>query len=212
MLKRMMTPVLVALTVVLPAAGCGDDGGAAPAGETTAEGTFVGTVDGTDAYIALVSDGERLAGYVCDGKAGAGSVSVSTWFTSNSGSERLLARDGTQLGDAVLASDGASGEISIGESSYEFEAVPASGDAGLYRGVRGELGEPRSVEVGQIVLADGSFRGAAVIRTRTPAPRTAAIAEQAVDGSAVPTRFGSVSLDPAPLNLVDEIILPDTVK
>jgi hypothetical protein len=31
------------------------------------EGTFVGTIEGTDAYIALVSNGEEVAGFACDG-------------------------------------------------------------------------------------------------------------------------------------------------
>ncbi len=53
-----MPLLLVALAAI--GAGCGDDGDGA-ASVTPPEGTFVGQVEETNAYIALVSDGERVA-------------------------------------------------------------------------------------------------------------------------------------------------------
>lgn len=60
------------------------------------EGSFVGKVDGTDAYLALVSDGSRLGGYLCDGKQ------VSVWLKDASpdgDSAELEDREGAALGD-----------------------------------------------------------------------------------------------------------------
>ncbi|MGH2918087.1 MAG: hypothetical protein ACRDLS_05720 [Solirubrobacteraceae bacterium] len=45
--------------------GCGgDDGGGEAAAPTP--GTFVGDVQGSDTDIALVTDGQKVAGYLCD--------------------------------------------------------------------------------------------------------------------------------------------------
>lgn len=74
-------------------AGCGDDDGGARAGP--AEGTFVGKVEGSDAYIALVTDGTELTGYVCDGEQ------VSVWFGEpdlQDGRAELVSRRRSLLG------------------------------------------------------------------------------------------------------------------
>src|SRR5438093_1410120 len=53
--------------------------------ETGQRGTWVGTVDGTDALIAVVSDGVEVTVYACDDKV------VSLWFRGlvNGGHPRL---------------------------------------------------------------------------------------------------------------------------
>ncbi len=72
--QRLATALLAAvgaLATILVA--CGDDN--ASGGQATAEeGTFVGKVEGSDAYIALIANGTELTGFLCDGKQ------LSTWF------------------------------------------------------------------------------------------------------------------------------------
>jgi hypothetical protein len=157
MTRRTLIAVLSATAVL--GVGCGgDEAEEAPAGAAP-EGSFVGPVSGTDAYIAVVSDGERVTGYLCDGKE------LSTWFDSEvegTGAD-LLSRDGDDLGDATFSGGGVTGEVEVDGQSQSFNATPATGDAGLYRAANveeadGELSEGEA-EVGWIVLADGSQRG-----------------------------------------------------
>src|SRR3712207_9216738 len=85
MRSRLRAAGLLALALALPACGSDDDEGtqpparAAPAA-TAVEGTLVGKVAGTEAYIALNSDGERLGGYVCDGTRQR--VTTSLWLAA----------------------------------------------------------------------------------------------------------------------------------
>jgi hypothetical protein len=159
---------LVAALVLV--AGCGgDDGGGAA--EQAAVGSFVGLLEETDAYVAIISDGENLVGYVSDGKT------VSTWFKGDvdGASANLTARTEQELGEVEFLGDTADGEIEIDDEQHSFSAELAVGDAGLYRAAE-EDGE-RTVEVGWVMLNDGSQRGGtnflepnADFRTTTPAP------------------------------------------
>jgi hypothetical protein len=136
--------------------GCGGDGD----GETSAAaGTYVGTVDGTDAYIALVSDGKQVSGYLCDGTPKA--VKVCRWLDNAevTGQNAALGeRPRRFLVEARLA-DEATGEVETYPQAHSFTAEAASGDAGLYRAIKGKVGEVGTVEAGWIILNDGSQRG-----------------------------------------------------
>ena len=150
---------VVALATALVALGCGDDGSEEAStadAPVPSDVTYVGAVQKTDAYIALVSDGERVAGYVCDGKG------TSAWLEPAplGGAVELRSRRGEALGEAAITGNGASGTVELVGETYRFEALPASGEAGLYRAEKGEPGELGYVEAGWIVLADGSVRGA----------------------------------------------------
>jgi hypothetical protein len=137
-------------TILLAVAGCGsgDEGGGVPEG--AAVGSFVGLLEETDGYIAIVSDGEQLVGYACDGKA------ISIWFKGDVGgtSADLKARTEQDLGEVAFLGDTADGEIEIGGERHSFSAEIAVGDAGLYRGVDPDA----TVEVGWVLLNDGSQR------------------------------------------------------
>ena len=155
----------VALAAAGVLAGCGEDGVSdrSPAetkAATVAKGALVGKVDGTDAYVALVSDGSRVLGYLCDSKKLSRWIDVST---IRDGTAALAARTGDALGEAMISGDRASGTITIDGEPHAFSAVPASGEAGLYRAARvnredGKLSEGE-VEAGWIVLPDGTQRG-----------------------------------------------------
>jgi hypothetical protein len=147
---RLATMSIVAL-LLFGGCGGGDDGGGTPEG--AAVGSFVGLLEGTDAHIAIVSDGEQLAGYVCDSK------DISIWFQGDVGgtSADVKARTEQDLGEVDFLGDTADGEIEIDGEQHSFSAELAVGDAGLYRAFK-ENGEG-TVEVGWVLLNDGSQRG-----------------------------------------------------
>lgn len=159
--SKRLVAVLAIGALALAGAGCGDDDDTAETegqGQSeAAEGVFVGTVEGTDAYIALISDGTELrGGYLCDGEE------VSVWFASaelSEGTAALASRAGDALGTATLGDGEATGEVTVAGVTHTFSARPATGEAGLYREATGEFDQPGFEETGWIVLADGSVRG-----------------------------------------------------
>lgn len=178
--RALLTAALFAVAAVVSGCGNDDESAGEPAQATqssAAKGTFVGKVDGTAAYIALVSDGRRVVGYVCDSKQ------VSSWIdvaAIRDGAARLSSRSATALGQATFSDDRVSGSITVGGDQRSFSAELASGQAGLYRAARvqqadGKLGDGE-LEVGWVVLADGTQRGGTNVGTATktavnPAPR-----------------------------------------
>lgn len=155
--RRLAATLVVAAMTSL--AACGDDGGddskrQRPA--ATAD-TFIGTVSGTRAYIALVVQGERFAGYACDGRE------TSIWLDRvkvAGGRAELRTRDGKRLGEGTVTRRTVSGRITLAGAPHAFTATRATGRAGLYRRVSGTRGRPGYRESGWIVLSDGSVRGA----------------------------------------------------
>jgi hypothetical protein len=131
--------------------GCGEESA------QDAGGAFVGAVAGSDAYVAVLSDGDEVFGYLCDGER------VSVWLERSpveDGRAELVGRGGKRLGEVGFEDAGASGEIRVGGGTLAFAAEPAEGDAGLYREAAGSPGEPGFAETGWIVLAGGTVRGA----------------------------------------------------
>ena len=143
-------PAMIAIAVSL--AACGQQGDKAP--DTAVLETYVGQVEDSPAYIALITDGESLSGFVTDGKQ------FGKWFATaelEDDQTQLTARDGAELGEVTIDGDSASGEVLVGLGTAPFEASLASGDASLFTAAerRGE----DSFEAGWIVLPDGSERG-----------------------------------------------------
>ena len=202
-LPRAFAGLLVAAVI----AGCGGDdggGGGEAAATDLAVGSFVGLVDDTDAYIAVVSDGEKLAGYVCDGKT------VSVWFKGEISDDAatLRARTEQELGEVQFLGDTADGEIAIDGQRRSFSAEIAVGDAGLYRAFNEDT-QAGTVEVGWVVLNEGSQRGAtnfvdpiASERAVEPAPFIDPINQNVnvtVGGNAIElaqTQVGPMLIDP----------------
>ena len=190
----------VALIAVLLAVGCGDDDEPGSAADTsrraestssTAEGadattgttdaeasedeggtTYVGELEGTDAYIGLVVGETGATAYVCDGPQGDESPLVHWRGERQSGgahlAERRLARSrdisgGTVSGTVLIPGDLPVGSPTLqavlaGATSYEFEATEAEGEAGLLRDdLEADDGTPYAG--GWVRLADGSVRG-----------------------------------------------------
>jgi hypothetical protein len=123
---------------------------------TAVKGVFAGKVQGTDAYIAIVSDGTQAVGYACDGST------VSVWLMQPrlaGARAELLNREGTPIGSVTLAAGTASGAVQVAGASHPFTASLATGKVGLYRNTTGTPDQPSYTESGWILLADGSVRG-----------------------------------------------------
>jgi hypothetical protein len=156
----------ITLATMLPAllvaacAGNGDTGAAAERQAIT--GSFVGTVAGSDAYVAIVvgADGDALA-YVTDG---AGSVDwVNGRLTHRTAK---LSNEGGATLDAKFRRDTVTGSFTRPRSpALQFTARRDDVPSGLYRATQ-DLADGRYVG-GWIVLPDGTERGA-VRRYETP--------------------------------------------
>jgi hypothetical protein len=167
---------LVVLLAPVVAAGCGGDGDREnDAAERPVDGTFVGKVSGTKAFVAVVAspavrgrDRRDVTVYVTDGRriseSLAGSVERNRFQVASD--DRDAQADGT-LGRAAVA-----GTIELpGGGTARYRAVPATGPAGLYDltvSRRGKLSGASAtgvgltgqtaLEKGLIKMADGSRR------------------------------------------------------
>lgn len=177
-----MQRALILFTVLALAVGaCGGDDDtdtatpdATPTNATGDRG-FVGEVDGTDAYIAVVSGTTEAVAYVCDGDA-----DIAEWFRGpvDADGHMELTNDRGATLEATIG-DGVTGAITFADgSTHDLAATAATGDAGLYR----IAGEDPDVVGGWVVGLDGTARGSLRVRgiRKTAAPEPTATVE--VDG------------------------------
>lgn len=148
--KRLAIFTLICLLTGLLLVACGrDQTSSSPAG------SLVGTVAGTDAFIALVpQENNGIIAYVCDGQT------ISVWFRGeqNESTVDLTAANGSHL-QASLESDAATGSITLTNGqTHTFSASLASDEAGLYRADETLAGS--DYVGGWIILNDGTQRGA----------------------------------------------------
>jgi serine/threonine-protein kinase len=121
--------------------------------------TYVGKVEGSDAYIALVDNGAGvITAYVCDGsKVGAWAEGERTGDTVSASGASGLQVDATVSGSSV------SGNVVVpGWGSHAFSASLATRPAGLWQPIDTETGKFAGLKVGWIVLEDESQRGLAL--------------------------------------------------
>ena len=142
--------------------------------------TFVGKVDGTDAFIAVVKLQQQVIAYVCDGTPGG--VTVSKWFqgTLKDGQLNAKATDGSAL-TGTLAGKNLNGSVGVAGALRAFSSTDAPSPAGLWLTVGtddfDEIANAHErklpfenldlLRVGWIVLPDGSQRGAINKKTAT---------------------------------------------
>jgi hypothetical protein len=147
--KRFLLLMLVSLLTLWLLVACGRE-----QTSSSPSGSLVGTVDGTDAFIALVpQENNGLIAYVCDGQT------ISVWFRGerNGNAVDLAAATGARL-QASLESDAAAGTVTLADGqTHSFTASLASGEAGLYRAE--ETLDGNNYVGGWIILNDGSQRG-----------------------------------------------------
>ena len=157
--------VLGLLMIALAGCGASSSASAPQQGEQSTEeagssraGNFVGTVEGTDAFVVV--DGEdRALAYVCDGRED-GDVSVAEWFTgavADDGPLDLTGKGGSHL-VAGISEDGTEGTITLGGEEHAFSLEPVEEPAGPYRTEKTVDGE--EYVGGGIVLPSEESRGA----------------------------------------------------
>ena len=169
--RRWMVFVMGALCLLLSACG----GTQSPAQPTTGAiaAAWVGTVEGTDVFVGMASNGKEVMAYVCDGKT------ISQWFHGQVGVDRLDLVAGTvdlSVNNAKLQSqltkDTASGNVTLADGkSFKFQAAKASGDSCLYR-LEQTINNEKWV-AGWVVLNNGQLRGVNVnLNTNAIQPQT----------------------------------------
>ncbi len=157
---------------------------AGPTASYVSAATYVGTVRGSDAFIAISKDARKIGGYLCnDGK-------VSRWieykFLRKGRAPLIAGTTGKRLGSVKVAGRVATGQIAVGGAAkHSFRAVRVSGrKAGLFFGVGKQ--KDRILVAGWILRPNGTQRGAvSSVNTRTlnslpagPAPRLKPSAER----------------------------------
>jgi hypothetical protein len=114
----------------------------------------VGTVPGTEAYLAVTYDGHRLRAYACNGSARR-LPTISAWFEAPWDGRSPIT---VTVGGHALRMDGPlSGKL----DGHPFRLDPASGPGGLYEQVSGTTTET------SVVLNNGEIRGT-MVSTRKP--------------------------------------------
>lgn len=154
---------LLLAVVVTVLAGCGSNGedeGSGPSG-AAATRTYVGTVQGTAAFLAVVVDGSRALAYVCDGVPAdpVGSPpTVQAWFNGPSDGKAVEVNQPGERLQLRLTDTDMTGTLALMDgrtASVTGRAV--TGDAGLYRAEA--AGSDSKAVAGWILAADGQQRG-----------------------------------------------------
>jgi hypothetical protein len=151
MTARRFLPLAI-ITILGLAMACGGGGGGSG---TTGTNTWVGKVEATDAYAALLIKGTTRYVYVTDGKAvnflfrgEIGETDLANYFTLRDSENHVVnvqAPQGNTFRGLITVAPG---------QHLSFSVSPAKGEAGLYRAKEG------AAESAWIVLEDGTFRGA----------------------------------------------------
>lgn len=131
--------------------------GAGPTADSVSAATYVGSVRGSDAFIAVSNDGRKIGGYLCDdGK-------VSRWIEyhrlRNGRAPLIAGTTGKRLGSVRIAGSSATGTIDAGDGKRSFRATRVKGRrVGLFFGVGKQTN--RILVAGWILRPNGTQRGA----------------------------------------------------
>lgn len=150
----------VALVVLGACGSSGSDDTAGPAPSATTR-TFVGSAQGTAAFVAVVVDGSRALAYVCDGVPGdpeGTAPTVQAWFNGSSdGTAVNVTQPAGQL-QLRLTETEMSGTLTLTDGrALPVTGRTVAGDAGLYRAEA--TGAGAKAVAGWILTADGQQRG-----------------------------------------------------
>jgi hypothetical protein len=183
-MKRWIAALAVAAGVVLGA-------GTASADARTV--TFVGRVQGSDAYIAIVKDGRKIGGYACNN--GTFSRWIEYAWLRNGRAPLVAGTTNRRLGTVRIRGRLATGTIEVEGRSRRFRArLTRRRDPGLHFA----LGKERDhvLVAGWILLPDGTQRGAiSRVNTQTLRPGTPSRAPTLDPDSTVP--LGDPGLPPS---------------
>ena len=115
------------------AIGCGGEEGISPAPQPDL--SYVGLVEGSDARVAVVEDGEDLVAYLCGGPTSF--ATLTRWFRAplpEQGSPFRLEKDGVVI-EGTIDEGLAEGEVEAPDGTrlaFHAEATPRGDLAGLY--------------------------------------------------------------------------------
>src|SRR4051794_33098797 len=113
-MKRGMGFSAMALAATLMACGTSASDASTP------EGSWTGSIDGTDGYIAIVANHDKLVAYACDSGA------VHDWFFAAAGRDVAVSSNGVSL-SANASGDGWRGQLTLADgSSHPFTAERAA--------------------------------------------------------------------------------------
>jgi len=119
---------------------------------------YTGTVDGTNAYVAVLVSGKDVRVYICDGNA------LSAWFqgkVAKDGGFEAEAATGNKI-SGTISGTAAAGTVTLADGSeHAFTAPLATSPAGLYERLPAKDASGELVSAATIVLPDGTQRGAA---------------------------------------------------
>lgn len=122
-----------------------------------ASGSFVGRVQGSEAFIAFVVKGSKVLAYLCDGSK------LADWFRLVQDASSAVdgrSASGIRL-QAKFSAQEVKGSVTLADGKIlEFSATPITGEAGLYRSE--VLISNESYVGGWIVDQKGEQRGAVV--------------------------------------------------
>lgn len=121
-------------------------------------GHYAGQVENSNAFIGLVTNGEQLGVYFCDGTQEA-APTLSGWFRGDlKGKKFDLTNDGGDHLTGEFEANRASGTITLADGiALNFQAASVSQPAGLYR--LAEMVDGADTVTGWVVLANGELRG-----------------------------------------------------
>jgi hypothetical protein len=147
--------------VVLAACGGGGSEETAERAPAAAARSYVGTAQGTAAFVAVVFDGSRVLAYVCDGVPGepAGTApSIQAWFNASSGGTVVHATQPAGQLQLRLTETDMTGTLTLADGrALAVTGRTVAGDAGLYRAEAS--GSGAKAVAGWILAADGQQRG-----------------------------------------------------
>jgi hypothetical protein len=119
---------------------------------------FVGKIPESRVFIAIAFQQKRVLAYVCDGQQ------IAEWFkgsVSTQSTLELKSKSGAVL-VATLDAQSARGSIELPVGNFAFAAIPARGQAALYRA---ERQDGQKAVAGWIILPNGEQRSAMVNQT-----------------------------------------------
>ena len=158
--RAVTTSLAVAALMVLVACGGDSDDDASPSPAASTR-TYVGTAQGTAAFVAVVVDGSRAMAYVCDGMPGepVGSApTVQAWFNGSSDGTAVNVTQASGQLQLRLTDTDMTGTLTLaGGRVLPVTGRTAGGDAGLYRAEA--TGSGGKGVAGWILAADGQQRG-----------------------------------------------------
>jgi hypothetical protein len=157
MLRRWICASLGVAMVATLVGGCGSSNDDDAASVQSTERTFVGAVESSDAFIAVVVDDTQVLAYLCD------SDKLWDYLTGSRNGDTLAAEDvlGEVVLTATLTGDSVGGAVTLPDGgSHDFTATLATGDAGAF-GLERRDGDIVH-QGGWIRLADGQVRGKAI--------------------------------------------------